>query len=52
LLYTSFDAANGWDGKARLSDKTVPGGIYYYRVFVQDYSGVHWNYQGIVTVLK
>jgi gliding motility-associated-like protein len=52
LLYISYDYENGWDGTTRLGDKAVPGGVYFYRVFVQDRSGIHWNYQGNVTVLK
>jgi gliding motility-associated-like protein len=52
LLYVSYDYENGWDGKTRLGEKPVQGGVYFYKVFIQDRSGIHWNYQGNVTVLK
>lgn len=52
LLYTSFDPENGWDGKTRLSDKVVPGGLYLYSIDLYDRFGNKYDYDGTVQVLR
>ena len=52
LLYTSFDAENGWDGKVRLSDEPVPGGTYVYTIKLLDRYGLPYTYRGEITVLR
>ncbi|MEX1188864.1 MAG: choice-of-anchor L domain-containing protein [Bacteroidia bacterium] len=52
LLYQSFDADNGWDGKTRLSDEKVAGGVYIYTIELKDKFGLPYTYRGEVTVLR
>jgi len=52
LLYTSYDAQNGWDGKTRLSNEVVPGGVYVYTIQLTSKLGIPYTYRGEVTVLR
>jgi gliding motility-associated-like protein len=52
LLYTSFDPENGWDGKTKLGNKVVPGGIYLYSIDLFDRFGNKYDYDGTVQVLR
>jgi gliding motility-associated-like protein len=52
LLYTSYDAQNGWDGKTRLSNEVVPGGVYVYSIKLTSKLGIPYTYRGEVTVLR
>ena len=52
MLYQSFDADNGWDGKTRLSDEPVQGGVYVYSIKLKDKYGLPYTYRGEVTVLR
>ena len=52
MLYQSFDPDNGWDGKVRLSDQPVQGGVYVYTIKLKDKYGLPYTYRGEVTVLR
>lgn len=52
LLYTSFDPENGWDGKTKLGDKIVPGGVYLYSIDLFDRFGNKYDYDGTIQVLR
>jgi gliding motility-associated-like protein len=52
LLYSTFDIDNGWDGKTRLSEKTLPGGIYIYKIQAVDRNGLKNSYEGTLTLLR
>jgi gliding motility-associated-like protein len=52
LLYTSFDPENGWDGKTKLGDKVVPGGVYLYSIDLFDRFGNKYDYDGTIQVLR
>ncbi|MEZ5173955.1 MAG: gliding motility-associated C-terminal domain-containing protein [Bacteroidia bacterium] len=52
LLYNSFDPENGWDGKTKLSNQPVPGGVYVYTIKLTSKFGVPYTYRGEVTVLR
>jgi gliding motility-associated-like protein len=52
LLYSSFDPENGWDGKTRLSNDPVPGGVYVYTIKLKNRFGAPYTYRGEVTVLR
>jgi gliding motility-associated-like protein len=52
LLYSSYDMENGWDGRTRLSEKVVDGGLYIYAIKIKDKNGLDYTYKGEVTVLR
>lgn len=52
LLYSTYDIENGWDGKTRLSDKTLPGGVYIYKIQAIDRNGLKNTYEGTLTLLR
>lgn len=52
LLYSTFDIENGWDGKTRLSERTLPGGIYIYKIQAIDRNGLKNSYEGTLTLLR
>lgn len=52
LLYTSYDPENGWDGKTKLGDKIVPGGLYLYSIDLFDRFGNKYDYDGTIQVLR
>lgn len=52
LLYTSYDIENGWDGSTKLSNKSVPSDMYFYRAFAADEVGKEHEFSGWVMLLK
>lgn len=52
LLYSSYDMENGWDGRTRLSENVVDGGLYIYAIKIKDKNGLDYTYKGEVTVLR
>jgi gliding motility-associated-like protein len=51
-LYQSFDMDNGWDGKTKLGDEVVDGGVYFYRVEMTQRNGLKNTIEGHVQIIK
>ena len=52
LVYTSYDLNSGWDGKARLNDKTSTDTFYTYVINAKDSLGTSYLYRGNVMIIK
>ena len=51
-LYQSYDMENGWDGKTKLGDEVVDGGVYFYRVEMTQRNGLKNTIEGHVQIIK